>query len=300
MGKNSGALSADGAEIVSPAQPGLERSCAGAVKPDGIVKAPSAGTIERIEARFHGNGFAPHRHDTYAIGITLSGVQTFRYRGIERSSLPGNVIVLHPDELHDGAAGTEDGLTYRMLYLPPESLADAGASRLPFVPDPVVADDGFRLCLAEALEDLATEPDPLMLDDLVLRLTGALQRHSDDRGKPAEGSTGGSVDRAAMLRCRDYLREHSALPVSSAALEAVSGVDRHQTARQFRRLFGTSPHRYLVMRRLDRAKAEMADGSSIAAAALDAGFADQAHFTRHFKKTFGMTPGRWLALSRPA
>ncbi|WP_331459548.1 AraC family ligand binding domain-containing protein, partial [Nonomuraea sp. SBT364] len=23
----------------------------------------------------------PHRHDTYAIGITLTGVQTFRYRG---------------------------------------------------------------------------------------------------------------------------------------------------------------------------------------------------------------------------
>ena len=168
------------------------------------------------------------------------------------------------------------------------------------MPDPVVADESFRLCLAEALEDLDTEPEALMLDDLVLRLTGALQRNSDDRGGSAETPSGGGVDRAAMLRCRDYLREHCTSHVSSEALEVVSGLDRYQTARQFRRLFGTSPHRYLVMRRLDRARTDMVQGSAIAVAALDAGFADQAHFTRHFKKTFGMTPGRWLALSRPA
>jgi hypothetical protein len=50
--------------------------------------------------------FAPHRHDAYAIGVTVSGVQTFRYRGGRASArLPGQVHVLHPDEPHDGAPG---------------------------------------------------------------------------------------------------------------------------------------------------------------------------------------------------
>jgi hypothetical protein len=35
------------------------------------------------------SAFAPHRHDTYAIGITLAGVQTFRYRSEQRHCLPG-------------------------------------------------------------------------------------------------------------------------------------------------------------------------------------------------------------------
>ncbi|RWX76136.1 AraC family transcriptional regulator [Neorhizobium lilium] len=264
------------------------------------MHAPAAGNIERIEANFHGHGFEPHRHDTYALGITVSGVQTFRYRGAERASLPGNVIVLHPDEVHDGSAGTDDGLTYRMLYLPPERLTEAGggAKGLPFVPDPIVADHRFRLCLAEALDDLDTQPEALMLDDLILRLGAALRRNSDDLTGQAAHQTGSSIDRAAMLRCRDYLREHCDRPVSSEELEAVSGLDRYQTARQFRRLFGTSPHRYLVMRRLDRAKAALTEDVGLAQAALDSGFADQAHFTRHFKKTFGMTPGRWTALRR--
>lgn len=67
---------------------GLERSCSGEVTGDGIVSAPAGTGIERIEARFHGNAFELHRHDTYAIGVTLHGVQRFRYRGALRHSLP--------------------------------------------------------------------------------------------------------------------------------------------------------------------------------------------------------------------
>jgi AraC-like DNA-binding protein len=61
-------------------------------------------------------------------------------------------------------------------------------------------------------------------------------------------------------------------------------------------LLGTSPHRYLVMRRLGRAKQLLLAGSRLAGAAVESGFADQAHLTRHFRDAFGITPGRWLAL----
>jgi AraC-like DNA-binding protein len=301
-------------EIAAADAAGLERSCSAAsasggstrrapdgsagCAPDGIVQAPSSRGIERIEARFHGLGFEPHRHDTYAIGMTLSGVQTFQYRGTARASLPGNVIVLHPDELHDGAAGTDAGLRYRMLYLPPERLIEAaGGSRgLPFVPDPIIADAEFRQCLVEALDDLAAEPQDLLLDDLIGRMATSLWRHADGKG----GAPGTPRAQQAVLRCRDYLQANSGRTVSSEELEEVSGFDRYTTARQFRKLLGTSPHRYLVMRRLDRAKIMLSEGGSLADVAADTGFADQAHFTRHFKKTFGMTPGRWVALSRSA
>ncbi|WP_081761011.1 AraC family transcriptional regulator [Rhizobium sp. CF080] len=293
-------------EIAAEGAVGLERSCSAAgtsgistdCASDGIVQAPSSRGIERIEARFHGLGFEPHRHDTYALGLTLSGVQTFHYRGAARASLPGNVIVLHPDEVHDGAAGTDDGLRYRMLYLPPERLIEAvGGSRgLPFVPDPIIADAQFRQCLAEALDDLEAEPQDLLLDDLIARLATSLWRHADGKGSAA----GTPRAKEAVLRCRDYLQANTDRTVSSEELEDVSGFDRYTTARQFRKLLGTSPHRYLVMRRLDRAKVLLSQGGSLADIAVETGFADQAHFTRHFKKTFGMTPGRWMALRRSA
>ena len=105
----------------------LERSCSGAPGLDP-VRASTHG-LERAEVYLSTCAFEPHRHDTYAIGITTAGVQTFRYRGPRRVCLPGQLHVLHPDETHDGAAGTEDGFGYRILYIAPELVRDALAAR---------------------------------------------------------------------------------------------------------------------------------------------------------------------------
>ncbi len=249
--------------------------------------------LEHIEAAFTGDGFSPHRHDTYGIAVTLSGVQTFHYRGSRRASLPGNIIVLHPDELHDGAAGTETGLVYRMIYIAPEKIAEAlgHCGALPFVADPVISDPDFRARLDEAIIQLGDDPPELAVSAVTAMLADGLKRHSDDRcGKAENGiSTGISI-------CRDHLAEHCSREVRSDELEALAGLDRYTIARQFRRAYGTSPHRYQVMRRLDLARRLMCEGTGLADAAFASGFADQAHFTRHFKQTYGMTPGRWLGL----
>lgn len=58
---------------------GLERPCvvdggAPAARGDWVRVAPGCKGIERVEANFEGRAFAPHRHDTYAIGLTTRGV----------------------------------------------------------------------------------------------------------------------------------------------------------------------------------------------------------------------------------
>jgi AraC-like DNA-binding protein len=101
-----------------------------------------------------------------------------------------------------------------------------------------------------------------------------------------------------LERARDYLDAHATDVVDSSRLEAMTGLDRFALARQFRAAFGTSPYNYLVMRRLDRARRMLAQGTSLADAAFACGFADQSHLTRQFRRAFGVTPGRWRALQR--
>ncbi len=55
---------------------------------DWLHRAPHASGLDRIEAYFAGFAFDPHRHDTYAIGRTLFGVQSFHYRGGMTHSMP--------------------------------------------------------------------------------------------------------------------------------------------------------------------------------------------------------------------
>lgn len=117
---------------------------------------------------------------------------------------------------------------------------------------------------------------------------------SQQAGMPRKAMT--ATARTAVLSARDFLEDNSTEAVRSKDLEVITGIDRYELARQFRRLLGTSPHRYLVMRRLEQAKRLMSIGTGLAETAAAAGFSDQAHFTRHFRKAFGMTPGRWNVL----
>jgi AraC-like DNA-binding protein len=289
-------IAAIGTGMATKETPGLEGRLERSCRDDrGWLRAgPPVAGVERIEAFFRGRAYAPHRHDTYAIGYTIAGAQCFDYRGETRASLPGNVIVLHPDELHDGRAGTDGGFRYRMIYVEPALIGAAlGGKPLPFVGGGVSADPRLSAAVQVALDDFLDPLDDLRRDEILASLAETLDRVAD--GHPRAPI---AVDASAIGRTREYLAAHLHRSITSRELESVAGIDRWGLARQFRAACGTSPHRYLVMRRLDRARSLIVAGSSLAEAAAEAGFADQSHMSRHFKRAYGLPPGRWAALNR--
>jgi len=252
--------------------------------------------VELFEAWFRESAYRRHRHDTYAIGVTQTGVQAFAYRGATHSSLPGNVVVLHPDEAHDGRAGNEAGFGYRQLYVEPSLILAAlrvlrgeGAA-LPFAREPVTVNKTLAGAIRGAFEGHA---DPLAGDELVLQLTEGLLEADSGIGRT---STLTRLDLAAVERARQLLDAETSRVVRSDELEAVSGLTRFDLARQFRAVFGASPYRYSVMRRLEAARAQIGLQAPLVDAAFSAGFADQAHLTRMFTARFGITPGRYREL----
>ncbi len=252
-----------------------------------IIRAP--GDIERAEACFSGAAFAPHRHDTYAIGITLGGVQSFDYRGAARHSLQGQVVVLHPDELHDGRAGDGQAFRYRVAYLAPSQIQTVlGGEALPFVDGGVSRDRRLRAAVGALLRDCERALAPLEADDALFEVAAALREVSAGP-KPARVANG----RAVML-AKAYIDARLSSGVSLCALERETGHDRWQLSRDFRAVLGTSPYRYLTLRRLDRARRMMVSGTPLADCALATGFSDQSHFNRAFKAAVGMTPKAWM------
>ena len=250
-----------------------------------------AGRIERIEAYFASHGYDPHRHDTYAIGRTLSGVQNFNYRGTLRSSMPGGTIVLHPDEVHDGHAGTSAGFQYRMIYVEPSLIQQIlGGMPLPFLPDGLSSDVRLFQATSALLQSFDAPLSPLEEEDSLYDLATALGAASGC------SSSSRSFDYAAAQRAREWIHDNLQENLTLDEMADDVGRDRWSLSRDFRQLFGTSPHRYITMRRLDIAKSCVSTGSSLTDAAMSAGFFDQSHMTRLFKRTFGLSPGRWRAL----
>jgi AraC-like DNA-binding protein len=255
------------------------------------------GGVELLEAWLQALAYRRHRHDTYAIGLTESGVQAFAYRGAAHVSTPGRVVVLHPDEAHDGHAGTAAGFGYRQLYVEPAVISEALRARLgracalPFVPRPVTTNPTLAAAIRSAFRD---GHEPLAIDDLVVRVAEGLLEADPSCGRSPPLR---HVDVAAIDRARQFLDAEKTRVVRSWELEAVTGLSRYDLARQFRAMLGTSPYRYLLMRRLASARAQIARRRPLVEVALDAGFADQAHLTRAFTAAFGITPARYGALS---
>jgi AraC family transcriptional regulator len=81
------------------------------------------------------------------------------------------------------------------------------------------------------------------------------------------------------------------------SLEKVAGacnLSVSQFGRTFKKATGMTPHRWLVQRRLERAKDLLLRSTmSLAEIALDCGFSEQSHFTRTFSHLVGTSPGRW-------
>jgi AraC family transcriptional regulator len=77
-------------------------------------------------------------------------------------------------------------------------------------------------------------------------------------------------------------------------LASVVALSRSHFSRAFKHTVGLSPMEYVVVRRVERAKAMISSTREpLAEVALACGFADQAHLNRRFRDVVGISPGRW-------
>jgi AraC-like DNA-binding protein len=87
--------------------------------------------------------------------------------------------------------------------------------------------------------------------------------------------------------------------VSLATLAGACDLSVRHFSRAFRRSTGQSPHRWLLERRLDRARGLLElSAQSLSEIAAACGFANQSHFTRTFTRAVALSPGAWRRLRR--
>ncbi|MFC3902745.1 AraC-type DNA-binding protein [Acinetobacter marinus] len=250
--------------------------------------------FERIEAYFSNYAYAAHRHDTYAIGRTLSGVQSFHYRGEMQHSQSGMAMVLYPDEKHDGHAGSAHGFRYQMVYIEPSIIQNIlQGQALPFIKHGLSTDTRVIRATHRFLQHMDRPLELLEEEDALYDLVIALNQSTENIQK-----NNNKFDYQAAQRAREYILSYPEQSISLDQLEQQTGRDRWSLSRDFRLLFGTSPHRYMTMRRLELVKIHLLHGEPIINAALLAGFFDQSHMTRHFIQAFGLSPAQWRNMQK--
>ena len=94
-----------------------------------------------------------------------------------------------------------------------------------------------------------------------------------------------------LARVREFLHENFITPPSLGELALAADVHPTHLARVFRRFEGCTVGDYVRKIRIEEAcRKILASNEPLVDIALDAGFADQTHFTRSFRRVAGMTP----------
>jgi AraC family transcriptional regulator len=191
-------------------------------------------------------------------------------------------------EWHETSTPTR--ITY--LYLDPAKLQSLDGSDAIYVPK-ILFEDSVLWETATKLRDVIERGQmrgELYSEALANVLVHELPRSDQDLARSSPLNRGGLAT-WQMRAVTGYVEEHVGEQISLATLARLARLSQHHFCRAFKKSFGIPPHQYHVERRIERAKAMLADrANSVTDVALSLGYSQSSAFSVAFRKTTGRTP----------
>ncbi|MEO5757388.1 MAG: AraC family transcriptional regulator [Mesorhizobium sp.] len=246
-----------------------------------------------LKARFTSHRYDRHTHPTYVIALITAGAERVRI-GRESVVAPaGSLIVVNPEEWHDGEAGGDDGWSYRTFYPQVEFMAgvaaEFGITDAPVFRRAVINDPKLAQAMALAHQSSETDDVPAAEEAILVALRYLILRNAGHTQRPETIERSGSRRRLTVYE--EYIEDNLGSELDLQHLARTAGITRFQVIRDFNKVLGITPAAFIRDRRLRRANRFIEAGSSLADAAIQAGFADQSHLSRVFRAAHGFTPG---------
>jgi len=158
------------------------------------------------------------------------------------------------------------------------------------VEDPTIA--GLGAAILAGLREDAGRNQPFV-DHLILALAAHVAARYGGLAAKSRAARGGLAPWQTR-RAREILAANLDGAMSLADVARQCGLSVGHFSRSFRQSFGTTPHQWLVQRRLEAAKDLIRScRMPLSSVALSCGFADQSHLTRVFTREVGASPAAW-------
>jgi AraC family transcriptional regulator len=156
----------------------------------------------------------------------------------------------------------------------------------------------IRLVLQAAIDARSVE-GRLYAESLTHALAAHLLRRCETCLLPA-GMGPAGLSKPKLRRTTDYIEAHLAHECSVAELAAVTQTSPDHFTRLFREATGQTPHQYVILCRIARAKQLLTETASpIIEIGQQIGFTDQSYFTAVFRKHVATTPNAYRADTQP-
>jgi AraC family transcriptional regulator len=101
----------------------------------------------------------------------------------------------------------------------------------------------------------------------------------------------GRLNMRTLDRLNDYIETHLASTITLQQLAEVARLSPFHFARSFKRSTGMTPHQFVTLHRIERAKCELLAGKrTVARIANSVQFSNLSHFRRVFRFYYGVSP----------
>jgi AraC family transcriptional regulator len=238
-------------------------------------------------------------HQNHVVAILLNSpmIATVKWPGHSQQiqMLPNQISLLPAHMPMSGACGERH--EFAIVSVEPKFLARAahditGLDGLELVPK-LSMDDPLVASLIMSLDREAERGCPegtAYAESLATMLAIHLAKNYTVKQPRIRDSRAG-LNRHQLGRVIDFVHAHFSQDVPLTTLAGVAGLSPYHFARLFKQSTGLAPHQYLVLVRVERAKALLLHSrESITSISVQVGFCDQSHFATHFKRAYGVTP----------
>jgi AraC family transcriptional regulator len=217
-------------------------------------------------------------------------------RGREFEFVPGSFLVGHAGDeyscTHDHHAGGDECLSFQFMPETAQVFGDGNdiwrLGCIPPLPELMV--------LGELAHSASRGKAEVGIDEIGLVLAQRLAALSSNRSRPRVNPT--ARDRRRAVESALWIDAHSHEPIGLDSIARETGLSVFHFLRTFGRVFGVTPHQYLVRSRLRHAARLLAeDARAVTGVAFDVGFNDLSNFIRTFHSAAGVSPQRFRRAS---
>jgi len=157
--------------------------------------------------------------------------------------------------------------------------------------DPML--EQLAIAITTALRD-GTAEDGIYIDTLAQMMAVHLARGHSSRSRPVRMPQMQTMSGWRMRRVIEYIEEHLDGDLSLEKMAAEVDISPIYLARAFKAAVGQSPHRYVLGRRVERAKELLRNTEMpVVDVALSAGFSSQSHLSYWFQRYVGVSPAAY-------
>jgi len=240
---------------------------------------------------FNNSGFDKHIHEEFAIGVISQGEMNGFIDGTTKSINKKSIMTINPDTAHSNNAYNQNMYSQSAVNVHPSFLStllkENFGSKQVYFKTGLLDNESLSNEFISLMSFF--ENNELTIIDYECRLVEVINKILLANTCVQEQKSLSKHD-MAINKAKEFMQDNISMNITLDDIAKELDLSKFHFLRLFKKQTHFSPHVYLMLVRLERAKSLLQEGKSIVDTTYTCGFADQSHLNKHFNAYVGLTP----------